>query len=381
MVGAVSFHPYVSSYQYTGNSRMRLQSQDTQSQAGRAASVKPAAGEASAAAQKAGGTSSVIGARSLTAAGHTTGVAGGMAIGRAADPDTPVEPVDAVSKTESGTAGRTDYAIPFMRAGMDPAELAVRMRIEYTGMPQPGKENGSEAAEMRLPGTGAEQTAQAGVSGTAAGTVQPELPGMKSADEKAVELNLPGTKSGDEEAVELNLPGTKSADAEAVELNLPGTSADKVAEAGLSGASSKDEQTDAAGDGSEKKAPKVAGTGVEDTQKAMNDAECKTCKERKYQDGSDDPGVSFKTPAHIDPGQASSAVRGHELEHVVRERARAQKEGRRVISQSVTMQTGICPECGRVYTAGGVTRTVTAADTKPKEAPKDPKWILMNSAA
>lgn len=196
--------------------------------------------------------------------------------------------------------------------------------------------------------------------------MQPELPGMKSADEKAVELNLPWTKSGDEEAVE---------------MNLPGTSADKVAEAGLPGASSKDEQTAAAGNDTKKEAPKVAGTGVEDTQKAMNDAECKTCKERKYQDGSDDPGVSFKTPAHIDPGQASSAVRGHELEHVVRERARAQKEGRRVISQSVTMQTGICPECGRVYTAGGVTRTVTAADTKPKEAPKDPKWILMNSAA
>ena len=340
MVGAVSFHPYVSSYQYTGNSRMRMQTQDTQSQTGRAASAQPAVGEASTSAQKAGSTSSVIGARSLTAAGHTAGIAGGMAIGRAADPDTPVEPVDAVSKTESSTAGRADYGIPFMRAGMDPAELAVRMRIEYTGMPQSGKQDGP-----------------------------------------AAEMKLPGTKSENAEAVELNLPGTKSGDAEAVELNLPGTSADKVAEAGLPGTSSEEEQTAAAGDDSEKKAPKVAGTGVEETQKTMNDAECKTCKERKYQDGSDDPGVSFKTPTHIDPGQASSAVRGHELEHVVRERAQAQKEGRRVVSQSVTMQTGICPECGRVYTAGGVTRTVTAADTKPKEAPKDPKWILMNSAA
>lgn len=377
MVGAVSFHPYVSSWQYTGNSRMRTQQQDTQSQSAHAASARQSAGGAA----EAGSASSVIGARSLGAAGHTAGIAGHVAVGRAADPDTPVEPVDAVSKAESSTAGRTDYGIPFMRAGMDPAELAVRMRIEYTGMPQPGKEDGSEAAEMRFPGTGAGQAAEAGVSGTASGAVQPELPGMKSGETEAVELNLPGAKSGEEEAVELNLPGTKSGEAEAAKLNLPGASEDKVAEAGLPGTSSGEEQTAAAGDDSEKEAPKVAGTGVEDTQKTMNDAECKTCKERKYQDGSDDPGVSFKTPTHIDPGQASSAVRGHELEHVVRERAQAQKDGRRVISQSVTMQTGICPECGRVYTAGGVTRTVTAADTKPKEAPKDPKWILMNAAA
>ena len=105
-------------------------------------------------------------------------------------------------------------------------------------------------------------------------------------------------------------------------------------------------------------------------------AECETCKNRKYQDGSDDAGVSFKTPTRIAPEQAASAVRGHEMEHVVRERAKAQSEGRRVISQSVSMQTGICPECGSVYVAGGVTRTTTAADTKQQEKPKDPRWIL-----
>ncbi len=26
----------------------------------------------------------------------------------------------------------------------------------------------------------------------------------------------------------------------------------------------------------------------------MEESECQTCKERKYQDGSDDPGVSFR---------------------------------------------------------------------------------------
>lgn len=39
----------------------------------------------------------------------------------------------------------------------------------------------------------------------------------------------------------------------------------------------------------------------------MEEAECQTCKERKYQDGSNDPGVSFKTPASISPERAASA--------------------------------------------------------------------------
>ena len=87
--------------------------------------------------------------------------------------------------------------------------------------------------------------------------------------------------------------------------------------------------------------------------------ECQTCKNRRYQDGSNDPGVSFKTPGKIDPSVAQSRVRGHEYEHVFRERSKAVREGREVISQSVTLQTGICPECGRTYVSGGTTRTVT----------------------
>ena len=100
---------------------------------------------------------------------------------------------------------------------------------------------------------------------------------------------------------------------------------------------------------------------AESVQKAAEEGECQTCKERKYQDGSDDAGVSFKTPTKIDPDQAASAVRGHEMEHVVREQAKAQREDRKVVSQSVTYHTAICPECGRAYVSGGTTRTVTAA--------------------
>lgn len=92
-----------------------------------------------------------------------------------------------------------------------------------------------------------------------------------------------------------------------------------------------------------------------------DNGECQTCKNRKYRDGSDDPGVSFKTAAKIDPDQAASVVRGHEMEHVYRNQAKAEREGREVVFQTVTLHTGICPECGRSYISGGETRTVTEA--------------------
>ena len=103
-------------------------------------------------------------------------------------------------------------------------------------------------------------------------------------------------------------------------------------------------------------------------QEVMEEGECQTCKERKYQDGSDDMGVSFQTPTNIAPEQAASAVRGHENEHVVRERAKADREDRRVVSQSVTLHTDICPECGKAYVSGGTTRTVTAAQQQEQAA-------------
>ena len=103
--------------------------------------------------------------------------------------------------------------------------------------------------------------------------------------------------------------------------------------------------------------------GAKSAQEALEEGECQTCEERKYQDGSDDMGVSFQTPTNIKPEQAASAVRGHEMEHVYREQAKADREGRKVVSQSVTMHTEICPECGKSYVSGGTTRTVTKADT------------------
>jgi len=95
--------------------------------------------------------------------------------------------------------------------------------------------------------------------------------------------------------------------------------------------------------------------------------ECQTCKNRKYVDESSDPSVSYQTPQNISPGQSASKVMAHEREHVTNEQAKAEKEDRRVVSQTVSLSTSICPECGRVYVSGGVTRTITASDKKPEE--------------
>ncbi len=84
--------------------------------------------------------------------------------------------------------------------------------------------------------------------------------------------------------------------------------------------------------------------------------ECQTCKERKYQDGSDE-NVSFKAATHIAPEAAGAAVRAHEGEHVANAYAKAAENNGEVINASVTIHMGICPECGRTYVAGGTTRT------------------------
>lgn len=96
-----------------------------------------------------------------------------------------------------------------------------------------------------------------------------------------------------------------------------------------------------------------------DKKRRFDSFECKTCKNRRYQDGSDDSGVSFQTPTKVDPKAAASKVRSHEQEHVSRNRSKAEREGNEIVSQSVTIHTGICPECGKIYVSGGTTRTTT----------------------
>ena len=84
--------------------------------------------------------------------------------------------------------------------------------------------------------------------------------------------------------------------------------------------------------------------------------ECQTCKNRKYQDGSDEM-VSFKAAAHISPEASAATVIAHEQEHVTNAYKSAAQNNGKVVSCSVTLKTAICPECGRSYVSGGTTST------------------------
>ncbi|MBQ7616020.1 MAG: hypothetical protein IJU77_13315 [Butyrivibrio sp.] len=90
--------------------------------------------------------------------------------------------------------------------------------------------------------------------------------------------------------------------------------------------------------------------------KRVSPAECETCKNRKYQDGSDEM-VSFKSAQHISPQAAASRVRGHEAEHVSNAYKKAAMNNGKVLQASVSIKTAVCPECGRTYVAGGETCT------------------------
>lgn len=95
---------------------------------------------------------------------------------------------------------------------------------------------------------------------------------------------------------------------------------------------------------------------VKNAGRASSPADCQTCQERKYQDGSDEM-VSFKAAAHISPNAAATAVRGHEQEHVANAYKKAAQGDGKVLQASVRLKTAVCPECGRSYVAGGETTT------------------------
>ena len=84
---------------------------------------------------------------------------------------------------------------------------------------------------------------------------------------------------------------------------------------------------------------------------------CSTCASRKYVDKSDDSSVSYQTPTKLNPRTAGTAIAAHENEHVINERAKAERSGRDIINQTVMMKYSICPECSIMYPSGGTTRT------------------------
>ena len=108
--------------------------------------------------------------------------------------------------------------------------------------------------------------------------------------------------------------------------------------------------------------------------KKSSPAECETCKERKYVDGSNESDVSFKTPTHIGAGGSTGAVMAHEQMHVANayqeEAASAGKNTEaEVVSCNVSIKYAVCPECGRSYAAGGETATTMRYTTQQKSSP------------
>lgn len=118
------------------------------------------------------------------------------------------------------------------------------------------------------------------------------------------------------------------------------------------------------------KIPKIATSNakqVEDrlTLSKQYQESCKTCDNRRYQDESNDTGVSFQSPQNISPEASGSVVMGHEREHFSREQSKATNENKEVIAQAIRVYTSICTGCNKTYVAGG--ETTTTVKSKPQE--------------
>lgn len=107
---------------------------------------------------------------------------------------------------------------------------------------------------------------------------------------------------------------------------------------------------------------------VSSSSKVEGVTECTTCESRMYVDGSNESDVSFKAPGHISPEQSYSKVMSHEQEHVSNAKAKGSKPNAQLVSATVSLKMATCPECGRRYVAGGLTKT---AIKYTKESPYD----------
>lgn len=267
---------------------------------------------------------------------HNTGGVGrawqAVRVHRAAMPGVPVQPVAAVTPVADASAKPEPVGLGLPQgAAADLAEMNVRQNMRPF-----------EGEQILATSVGGAWL------GEKAGSTQ--IPGqlLRLANEDAeTALGLP---NGEAEAARMKILGSGEEE-EAWQMRLPGAPKEEEPFSLLKTAED-DEQDD---EEDEKSA-------LNGAQEAAEEGKCETCERRKYQDGSNDAGVSFKTPTRIDPSQVASAVRGHEMEHVYREQAKAKREGRKVVNQTVTLHNAICPECGRVYISGGTTRTSTMAD-------------------
>ena len=110
---------------------------------------------------------------------------------------------------------------------------------------------------------------------------------------------------------------------------------------------------------------------IENTQTPEPITGCSTCESRRYVDRSDDSSVSYQTPTNLNPRTAAADIAAHEREHVNNERARADREGREIVNQTVTIQYAMCTECNTLYPSGGTTRThsISSADEEQEFIP------------
>jgi endogenous inhibitor of DNA gyrase (YacG/DUF329 family) len=88
-------------------------------------------------------------------------------------------------------------------------------------------------------------------------------------------------------------------------------------------------------------------------------AQCPTCAARQYADESTGGGVSFQAATHISAATAGVVVMNHENEHVAAADRESDPEAGVVKDSTVSLQYGKCPECGKTYVKGGVTKTTT----------------------
>ena len=108
---------------------------------------------------------------------------------------------------------------------------------------------------------------------------------------------------------------------------------------------------------------------VEKPGRKSSPAECETCKNRKYQDGSNEM-VSFKSASHISPQASSSRVRAHEQEHVTNAYNKAAQNNGKVLSATVSLRTAVC-----------TSRYVpNAAPSTPPAAPPRPRSVTVTRA-
>ena len=186
-----------------------------------------------------------------------------------ASPETPVEPVKAVRPIS-----RDEASLPELTARLenDPAAMAGRMRTRYGEIDPEGMfvETGKEGLS---PVDGSRKNA---------------LEGQLAQAEDALGRN---DLEGAEDVLSRGAP-------DAEEGRIPGLPGQEKEDASVLPGQDKAED--------EKALDGKSAQGAESAQEALEEGECETCESRKYQDGSDDMGVSFQTPTNIKPEQAAS---------------------------------------------------------------------------